>query len=121
MAAGFLLKGKVDEYQSKVDLLDSCLDQMENLKSRYQQHLANLTNVMDETDDAFDLLTANGEQNIEALNESIKNTETRKEAVQAAINAMNEIGDTVKNTFTQGVETASAGVKAAAKVASLLE
>ncbi len=118
--AGFLLKGKVDEYQGKVDLLDNCLNEMEALRAEYQQHLANLTDVMDETDDAFDLLSANGEQNIASLNESIKATEDRKAAVQAAIDSMNNIGDTVKNTFSQSVETAVAGVKAAAKVASLL-
>ncbi len=118
--APFLLKGRVDEYQGKVDLLDKCLEQMESLKMEYQTHLDNLTDVMEETDDAFDMMKSQGEQNIESLKGSIKLTEDRKAAVQAAIDAMNEIGDNAKKVFTQGIETAQASVKAAIKVGQLL-
>ena len=118
--AGFILKGVADEYQSKVDLLNGCIDEMNGLKSEYHAHLGRLTDVMDETDSNFDKLLSMGEENIEALNTSIKNTENRRDAVQASLDAINEIGDTAKSFFTSGIEAAVSGVEAAAKIGAML-
>ena len=118
--ADFILKGKIDEYQGKLDMLNGCLSDLEGLKAEYYSHLDLLTDVMEETDDNFQHMEDVALENIQSLNESIKATNARKESVQAAVTAMNEIDDTVRSALNTASETAASVINAAVKTAQTL-
>jgi len=119
--SGFLLKITKKDYQDKIGLIEQQMDALNGILGEYQTLLGQLDDVMERTSDQFQQTEKDVQANIDSVRVSLNNATNARDAVKAAVDAYDELGQNAVNTLQAGAEAAVSATKAAIKVASIID
>ena len=117
MAKKAILKINREEYQKKIDKLKELLGRLDTTVTKYEHYETSMDSFIDSTDDNYNKLRANIEQNIETVRKEQKLTQAAIESLEQTLQDQDlfdvELDKAIDTAADRAKELVDAAVKTA--------
>lgn len=115
------LKISKGAYQAKILRLQSCLNQLDMKITQYETLKANMTKFMDGSDDNYEKLRTNVENNIKMVRKAREMTDASIKMLTETLEQAEEFGAQMGKTISQSGELAMNTLKGAVEAMKLID
>lgn len=119
--ANATLKISKGAYEAKILRLQSCLNQLDTKINQYESLRNNMTKFIDGSDDNYENLRANVENNIKMVRKAREMTDASIKMLQDTLRDMEEFGNQMGKTITETGELAMNTLKGAVEAMKLID
>lgn len=117
---GMLLKVKKSQLEGTLANINTRLDNLSNIKSRYETLLTRLDQeVVESTDDNYARVEAMVLDSIAAVKKEIEAAQAARQSIEEAIKSMDEFSGNVQTTINTVLNSVEPTIKAASSVLSV--
>lgn len=119
--ANATLKISKGAYEAKILRLQSCLNQLDTKINQYESLRNNMAKFIDGSDDNYESLRANVENNIKMVRKAREMTDASIKMLQDTLRDMEEFGNQMGKTITETGELAMNTLKGAVEAMKLID
>lgn len=115
------LKVSKSSYEAKISKLQSLIQRLDSTMTDYQTRKTELDKFMDGSDDNYEKIKAQIDENIKSVRVAKNNAEASMKMLQETLKQMDEFGGKVGNLVQTATETAINGTKTAFDTMKLVD